>query len=204
MSISLCKWIICTQSWFWQPIIQYVHFGECTYPAAGSPFYKLQQIIKLTIPLKMDLRAQNCMWTETLTSSVSPAVVWPCLDCRRRPGPDWSAQHLPDQGCVGLRSPHRHHRGRGCDLLHRLLRLLRRLEGELLHDHHGASEIHHKFICRNNLAGFCVKWVMSPPPLQFAILLSLVIIIEIAAAIAGYIFRNKVRSAGRCSQTAWR
>lgn len=142
------------------------------------------------------------MWTEKLTSSVSPAVVWPCLDCCRHPGPDWSAQHLPDQGCVGLRGPHRHHRGRGCDLLHLLLRLLRRLEGEQLHDHHGASEIRHKFIFihfRNNLAGFCVKWVIFPP--QFAILLSLVIIIEIAAAIAGYIFRNKVRSAGRCGQT---
>lgn len=33
----------------------------------------------------------------------------------------------------------------------------------------------------------------APPHLQFAILLSLIIVVEIAAAIAGYIFRNKVR-----------
>lgn len=38
-------------------------------------------------------------------------------------------------------------------------------------------------------------------PPQFAILLTLVIIVEIAAAIAGYIFRNKVRSTFQCSGT---
>lgn len=43
---------------------------------------------------------------------------------------------------------------------------------------------------------------MRNPLPQFAILLTLVIIIEIAAAIAGYVLRNKVRSTPLCEQTA--
>lgn len=50
------------------------------------------------------------------------------------------------------------------------------------------------------MAVFCVS--CAPPPPQFAILLTLVIIVEIAAAIAGYIFRNKVRSTFQCSGMA--
>lgn len=65
------------------------------------------------------------------------AAVWPRSDCGRHHGASGPAQDLHDQRRLGLRRPHRADRsGRG-HFLHRLLRLLRRLEGELLHGYHG-------------------------------------------------------------------
>lgn len=67
------------------------------------------------------------------------ADMWPRINCRGNPGSTGYAQKRQDQRCISLRSSHPSHRNRCGDFLHRLLWLLRCLERELLHGHHGNS-----------------------------------------------------------------